>query len=161
MQCTPAALVTFSVVINYTLTWTFTVGSIPDLPTTSLPTVPSKSGAAQSSPDPRWQQALCRISRWQVQVDHGKFNNVHETATIKFVNKIRNKGYCSSGEKRTTIRHVECSLLLAESSESDRCEQCTAYRKTLNKAISRKGQDINTGTPNSRTNHCYLRKLLE
>ena len=44
VQCThdqPEALVTFCLVINDTLTWTLTIGSIPVLPTT-LPTVPSK-----------------------------------------------------------------------------------------------------------------------
>ena len=44
VQCTdehPEALVTFCVVINDTLTWTLTIGSIPVLPTT-LPTVPRK-----------------------------------------------------------------------------------------------------------------------
>ena len=57
---------------------------------------------------------------------------------------------------RPTIRHVECRLLLAESSKSDRCEKCTMYRKTLNKALSRKRQDLNTDAPHSHTNHRYL-----
>ena len=60
----------------------------------------------------------------------------------------------STALPRPTIRHVDCSLLLAESSDSDRCERCTTYRKTLVKATSRKAD---TEAPaHSHTNHRYL-----
>ena len=55
---------------------------------------------------------------------------------------------------RPVIRHVDCSLLLPQSSHSNQCERCTIYRRTPAKAANRKAD---TETPvHSHTNHRYL-----
>ena len=43
--------------------------------------------------------------------------------------------------------------MLLSQSDGDRCNKCSAYRITLNRAISRKGRAT---TPHSHTNHRYL-----
>ena len=55
---------------------------------------------------------------------------------------------------RPTIQHVKCFPLLPESCDSDRCEQCITYRKTLAKAASRKATTQTSA--HSHTNHRYL-----
>lgn len=48
-------------------------------------------------------------------------------------------------------------MLILESSESERCERCKMYRKTLNKAVGRKRQGSSKDTAHtSHTNHRYL-----
>ena len=56
----------------------------------------------------------------------------------------------------STIRHTKCSMLLPQSTDSDRCGKCRAYRKMLNKAHARKSKAIDTTTPHSHTNLRYL-----
>ena len=53
---------------------------------------------------------------------------------------------------QATVRHAECSLLLPQSAESDRCETCRNYSKTLNRALIRKSKATTTTT--SHTQRC-------
>ena len=57
---------------------------------------------------------------------------------------------------QATVRHAECSLLLPQSAENDRCETCRNYRKTLNRALNRKSKATTTSTSHTHTNLRYL-----
>ena len=54
-----------------------------------------------------------------------------------------------------TVRHTECALLISEV-DGDRCDKCSTYRNTLNRAVARKERSTTEATPHSHTNYRYL-----
>ena len=58
----------------------------------------------------------------------------------------------------TTVRHVDCQLLLSSESPAVRCLACSALRATLmNQAARMQGTTQNRSIPSNHVNHRYVR----
>ena len=55
-----------------------------------------------------------------------------------------------------TVRHIECSLLLENSTSCNRCTKCVSYRTQLNVLVDRLGKCHDNSNPQSHTNYRYL-----